>query len=102
MVPLTLLQLLACSQQPCCCRYLDSKALEQDAVASFSVTVLSIGVLVSAALYQVVRRRRRLIATLTVWILLPNLSLTMVASLGRTANTVANTTAVLLCVLVIG
>jgi len=37
------------------CRYLDSKALEQDAVASFSVTALSIGVLVSAALYQVVR-----------------------------------------------
>ena len=37
------------------CRYLNSKALEQDAVASFSVTVLSIGVLVSAALYQVVR-----------------------------------------------
>jgi Co/Zn/Cd efflux system component len=33
-------------------KYVESKALEQDAVASFSVSVLSIGILVSAVLYQ--------------------------------------------------
>lgn len=33
-------------------KYVTSKALEQDAVASFSVVVLSIGILVSAVLYQ--------------------------------------------------
>mmetsp|Transcript_5218 Transcript_5218/g.14956 ORF Transcript_5218/g.14956 Transcript_5218/m.14956 type:complete len:281 (+) Transcript_5218:394-1236(+) len=34
-------------------QYVTSKALEQDAVASFSVVVLSIGILITAALYQV-------------------------------------------------
>ena len=36
-------------------RYIKSKALEMDAVASFAVSALSLGILISAALYQVVR-----------------------------------------------